>query len=124
MEVDLLGQCASESLGTHYVSSSGGQADFVRASFEAPGGQGFIVTRATAHDTDSGDVVSRIVPTLRPGAVVTAHKNRVDKIVTEFGVAEMRGRSIADRARALIAIAAPEHRDDLTVAARSLGYVH
>jgi acyl-CoA hydrolase len=124
MEVDLLGQCASESLGTHYISSSGGQADFVRATFEVPGGQGFIVTRATAHDAATGEVVSRIVPTLRPGAVVTAHKNRVDKIVTEFGVAELRDRTVAERVRALIAIAAPEHRDDLTVAARSLGYVH
>lgn len=124
MEVDLLGQCASESLGSHYISSSGGQADFVRASFEAPDGQGFIVTRATAHDADTGGVVSRIVPTLRPGAVVTSPKNRVDKIVTEFGVAELRDRSIAERARALVAIAAPEFRDELTAAGRALGYLH
>lgn len=124
MEIDLLGQCASESLGSNYISSSGGQADFVRATFEAPGGQGFIVTRATAHDMASGEVVSRIVPTLRPGAVVTAHKNRVDKVVTEFGVAELRDRTIAQRARALIGIAAPEHRDGLTAAAQSLGYLH
>lgn len=123
MEVDLLGQCASESLGTHYVSSSGGQADFVRAAYEAPGGQSFIVTRATAHDRTTGELVSRVVPTLRTGAVVTSPKNRVDKIVTEFGVAELRGRSIAARATALIAVAAPEARDGLTAAARSLGYL-
>lgn len=124
MEVDLLGQCASESLGSHYISSSGGQADFVRASFEAPGGHGFIVTRATAHDVDTGEVVSRIVPTLRPGAVVTSPKNRVDKVVTEFGVAELRDRSIAERARALVAVAAPEFRDALTAAGHALGYLH
>jgi acyl-CoA hydrolase len=123
MEVDLLGQCASESLGTHYVSSSGGQADFVRAAYEAPGGQSFIVTRATAHDRTTGELVSRIVPTLRPGAVVTSPKNRVDKVVTEHGVAELRGRSIGERARALIGIAAPDARDGLTAAARGLGYL-
>jgi acyl-CoA hydrolase len=119
MQVDLLGQCASETLGSHYISSSGGQADFMRAAMYSEGGQSFIVTHATAlHGT-----VSRIQPTLSPGAVVTTHKNVVDKIVTEYGVAELRGRSIRQRAEALIAIAAPDFRDELRAAARRLAYV-
>ncbi|WP_419146259.1 acetyl-CoA hydrolase/transferase family protein [Iamia majanohamensis] len=112
-EVDLMGQCASETIGGRYWSSSGGQADFARGAMYAEGGQAFIVTRAT---TSSGR--SRIVPTLSPGSVVTTLKNTVDNVVTEHGVAELRGRPLAERARALIAIADPAVRDDLTRAAR------
>jgi acyl-CoA hydrolase len=119
MQVDLLGQCASESLGSHYVSSSGGQADFMRGAIHSDGGQSFIVTHATAID----GTISRIQPTLSPGAVVTTHKNVVDKVVTEHGVAELRGRTIRHRAEALIAIAAPQFRDGLRQSARALGYL-
>jgi len=119
MQVDLLGQCASETLGSHYVSSSGGQADFMRAAALSEGGQSFIVTHATAVN----GTISRIQPTLSPGAVVTTHKNVVDKVVTEHGVAELRGRTIRQRAAALIAIAAPAFRDELRAAARGLGYL-
>ena len=85
MQVDLIGQCASESLGSHYVSSTGGQADFMRGAAISDGGHAFIVTHATAHDLALGTVVSRIVPTLTPGAVVSTHKNLMDKVVTEHG---------------------------------------
>jgi acyl-CoA hydrolase len=119
MQVDLLGQCASETLGSHYISSSGGQADFMRAAMHSDGGQSFIVTHATALQ----GTVSRIQPTLSAGAVVTTHKNVTDKVVTEYGVAELRGRSIRQRAEALIAIAAPDFRDELRAAARSLAYL-
>lgn len=119
MQVDLLGQCASESLGSHYVSSSGGQADFMRGAIHSDGGQSFIVTHATAVN----GTISRIQPTLSPGAVVTTHKNVVDKVVTEYGVAELRGRSIRQRAEALIAIAAPPFRDELRQAGKALGYL-
>ena len=81
MQVDLLGQCASGSLGSHYVSSTGGQADFMRGAAYSEGGQSFIVTHATAVN----GTISRIQPTLTPGAVVTTHKNLVDKVVTEHG---------------------------------------
>ena len=77
------------------------------------------VTKSTTRDGRS-----RIVPTLAPGSVVTTIKNTVDHVVTEHGVAELRGRSLADRARALIAIADPAHRDELTRAARQLGLLH
>lgn len=118
-EVDLLGQCASETIAGRYWSSSGGQADFARGAMYAPGGKAFIVTPSTTRDGRS-----RIVPTLAPGSVVTTIKNTVDHVVTEHGVAELRGRSLATRARNLIAIAAPEHRDALTSSAKDAGLLH
>jgi acyl-CoA hydrolase len=119
VEVDLLGQCASETVDGRYWSSSGGQADFARGAMASEGGSAFIVVPATA----KGGTLSRIRPTLTPGSVVTTSKNTVDHVVTEHGVAELRGRSIRQRAAALIAIAAPEFRDELTAAARSLDYL-
>jgi acyl-CoA hydrolase len=118
-EVDLLGQCASETVGGRYWSSSGGQADFARGAMYSEHGAAFIVLPATA----AKGTVSRIRSTLTPGSVVTTLKNTVDHVVTEHGVAELRGRTISDRARALIAIAAPEFRDDLEREARDLHYL-
>jgi acyl-CoA hydrolase len=117
-EVDFLGQAASETIAGRYWSGSGGQADFARGAMYSPGGQGFIVLPSTAR----GGTVSRIVPRLREGSVVTTLKNTVDKVVTEHGVAEMRGRTIRERTHALIGIAAPEFRADLETAAREMGY--
>ncbi len=119
LEVDFLGQCASESLGTDYWSSSGGQADYVRGVLYAEEGQSFIVLHSTPHD----ESVSRIVPTLHPGAAVTSYKNIVDKVVTEHGVAELRGRSIRERTVRLIEIAHPKFRDELTAKASEFGYI-
>lgn len=115
-EVDLLGQCASETIAGRYWSGSGGQADFARGAMYAPGGQGFVVLPSTARD----GTLSRIVPSLVPGSVVTTMKNTVDKVVTEFGVAELRGRSVRERAMALVSIAHPDFRDELAAAAKSL----
>jgi acyl-CoA hydrolase len=115
-EVDLIGQCASETVAGRYWSSSGGQADFARGAMYAEQGQAFIVTPSTTRDGRS-----RIVATLAPGSVVTTIKNTVDHVVTEHGVAELRGRSLADRARALIGVADPAHRDALSAAAKALG---
>lgn len=118
-EVDLLGQCASETIAGRYWSGSGGQADFARGAMYSEGGQGFIVCRSTAeHGT-----ISRIVPRLTTGSVVTTQKNTVDNVVTEHGIAALRGCSIRERAARLIAIAAPEFRDELTREARALGYL-
>ena len=114
-EVDLYGQCASETIAGRYWSSSGGQADFARGAMYSPGGQGFIVLRST----DTSGTVSRIKQRLTEGSVVTTLKNTVDKVVTEHGVAELRGRTLAQRARALIAIAHPAFRDELTRDARA-----
>jgi acyl-CoA hydrolase len=119
LEVDFLGQCASESLGTDYWSSSGGQVDFTRGALFAEHGQSFIVLHSTPRD----ESCSRIVPTLHPGAAVTAYKNIVDKVVTEHGVAELHGQSIRERTRRLIAVAHPKFRGQLEHQAREFGYL-
>jgi acyl-CoA hydrolase len=119
LTVDLLGQCASETIGGNYYSSSGGQADFARGAMYSEGGQGFVVLHST---TDDGSI-SKIAPTLAAGDVVTTIKNTVDQIVTEWGVASLRGASIRERAHSLIAISHPDHRDRLESEARRLGYV-
>jgi acyl-CoA hydrolase len=116
LEVDLMGQCASESIGTRLYSGSGGQADFARGAMYSQGGQGFIVLRSTTHKG-----ISRIVAQLQPGGVVTTVKNTVDKVVTEHGVAELRGRTTAERAQALIGVADPAARDQLRTLAVRLG---
>jgi acyl-CoA hydrolase len=83
------------------------------------GGRAFVVLRSTARD----GAVSRIRPSLTAGSVVTTSKNVVDHVVTEHGVADLRGRSIRQRATALIAVADPAFRDQLTADARALGYL-
>jgi acyl-CoA hydrolase len=119
VEVDFLGQCASESLGSDYWSSSGGQPDFARGAVLSEHGQAFIVMHSTALD----DSVSRIVCQLHPGAAVTTFKNTVDRVVTEYGVAELRGSSIRERTERLIAIAHPKFRDELERSGREVGYL-
>jgi acyl-CoA hydrolase len=118
-EVDLVGQCASETVAGRYWSSSGGQADFARGAMYSPKGAAFVVLPSTADD----DRVSRISAVLTPGSMVTTLKNTVDNVVTEYGVAELRGRSIRERAEALISIAHPKFRDELTEGARRQGYL-
>jgi acyl-CoA hydrolase len=110
LQVDLLGQCGSESMGTVAYSGTGGQADFVRAANRSEGGQSFIVLPSTA----KGDSISRIAPVLSPGTHVSTGKNDVDHVVTEYGVARLRGLSAKQRAAALIAIAHPKFRAELT----------
>ena len=117
LEVDLFGQCASESLGSLYYSGSGGQADFARGAQYSDGGDGFVVL----HSTAKAGEISRIVPRLTAGAVVTTIKNTVDNVVTEHGVAELQGRTLSERAEALIGVAAPEHRAWLRQEAEQMG---
>lgn len=107
-EVDLYGQCASETVAGRYYSGTGGQADFARGAMYSAGGRAFVVLHSTTRDGRS-----RIRPILTPGSVVTTLKNTVDHVVTEYGVADLRGRTMAERARALIGVAHPEHREDL-----------
>ena len=119
LEVDFLGQCASESLGSEYWSSSGGQPDFARGALFSEHGQSFIVLHSTTVDAST----SRIVAQLHPGAAVTTFKNIVDHVVTEHGVAELRGSSIRERTRRLIGIAHPNFRDELERKARDMDYL-
>jgi acyl-CoA hydrolase len=106
LQVDLLGQCGSESIGHLPYSGTGGQVDFVRAANRSRGGKSFIVLPSTAKD----GTVSRIAPTLAPGTHATTSKNDVNYVVTEWGVAQLRGKSAKQRAHALIAIAHPDFR--------------
>jgi acyl-CoA hydrolase len=118
-EVDLYGQCASETIGGKYWSSSGGQADFSRGAMFAERGKAFMVLHST-----TSDGTSKIRATLTDGAIVTTNKNTVDHIVTEYGIARLRGRTIAERAYALIEIAHPDHREQLEREAFANGLLH
>lgn len=116
-EVDLYGQCASETIGGKYYSSTGGQADFARAVHFAKNGRGYICM----HSTAKRDTISRIVPLLTPGSVVSTSKNDVDHIVTEYGIAKLYGKSLSARVKALIDIAHPKFREQLLYEAKQNG---
>ena len=116
LQVDLLGQCGSESLGFAPFSGTGGQSDFVRAANRSRGGKAFIVLPSAA----KSDTISRIVPVLAPGTHVSTSKNDVNYVVTEYGVAQLRGKSAKQRARELIGIAHPMFRNELTEQARTM----
>ena len=116
MQVDFMGQCGSESLGFAPYSGTGGQADFVRAANRSKGGKSFIVLPSTAKD----NTISRIVPTLTVGTHVSTSKNDVNYVVTEYGVAQLRGKSAKQRCEALIGIAHPDFRESLRDEARRM----
>ncbi len=109
LSVDLLGQVAADTLGPRQFSGVGGQVDFVRGARISKGGRSIIALPATA----SKGTVSRIASVLERGQAVTTSRYDVDYVVTDYGVAHLRGKTVAQRAEALIAIAAPEFRDQL-----------
>ena len=117
LQVDMMGQVNAEMIGRNQFSGVGGQLDFVRGASRSKGGKSIIALPSTA----SGGKVSRIVCELDRGSAVTTSRNDVHFIVTEYGAAELRGKSIRDRARALIAIAHPEFRDSLIKQASEAG---
>lgn len=114
LEVDFFGQVCAESVGTKHMSGSGGQIDYVRGACQSKGGKSFIAFTSTA----KGGTISKIKPILTPGAICTTSKNDVDYIVTEYGIAHLRGRSLGERTKQLIAIAHPDFRDELTFEAK------
>ena len=107
LEIDLTGQVNAEASGSAYLGGTGGQVDFVRAGARSPGGHAIIALSATA----KGGALSKIVPAL--SGPVTTSRTEVDVIVTEFGAAQLKGRSLAERAKAMVAIAHPDFREDL-----------
>lgn len=107
LQVDIYGQVCSQSIGTRHFSGTGGQADTHRGAQLSEGGRGIIALRSTAKD----DAISTIVPFLPEGVEVTIPSQDVDTIVTEFGVAELKGKCVRDRMDALIKIAHPKFRD-------------
>ncbi len=119
LEVDLTGQVNADSIGHQFYSGVGGQVDFVRGAARSKGGKPIIALPSTAKD----DMISRIVWQLRPGAGVTTTRNDVHYVVTEYGVAYLHGKTIRERARALINIAHPKFREELEMKARELNYL-
>ncbi len=114
IEIDLTGQVCADSIGYRMYSGIGGQMDFVRGAALAEDGRSIIALPSMVKDGSR----SRIVSVLNEGAGVVTTRGHVQTVVTEWGVAELHGRSISERARALIGIADPSHRDQLTTAAR------
>jgi acyl-CoA hydrolase len=108
IEIDLTGQICADSIGTYQFSGVGGQMDFMRGAVLSPGGKPIIAITST---TRKG--LSKIVPTLRPGAGVTTTRAHVHYVVTEYGVVNLFGKSLKERARALIQLAHPDHREAL-----------
>ena len=127
IEVDLTGQCASESLGSIQFSGTGGQADTAIGAQRAKNGRSFIALYSTASikDGETGKrmEISKIVPQLKPGAAVSLSRNDVDYVVTEYGVASLRGTSIRDRVKKLIDIAHPGFREELYREAVKIGLI-
>jgi acyl-CoA hydrolase len=127
IEVDLTGQCASETIGTRHFSGTGGQADTAIGAQNSENGMSFITLYSTAMvknpETGQREEISKIVPTLKPGAAVTLSRSDVDHVVTEYGCVRLSGTSVAERAELLISIAHPKFRDDLRAQARVLGYI-
>ncbi len=124
LEVDLTGQCASETVGYDQWSGTGGQSETVQGSQMSKGGKSIIAMHSTyrAKDENGGEVLrSKIVPFLHEGAVVTTSRNDTDYVVTEYGIAWLRGRNVAERAEALINIAHPDFRDELRDKAKEYG---
>lgn len=119
IEVDLTGQVCADSIGPKLYSGVGGQLDFIYGASLSEGGVPIIALPATV----KGKGISRIAPMLKQGAGVVTTRYHVHYVVTEYGVADLYGKTIRERARALIGIAAPEFRDELTRAAQELNYI-
>jgi len=117
IEIDLTGQVCADSIGHRLYSGTGGQLDFVRGALRSPGGKAIIALPSTA----ASGSVSRIVPELKPGAGVVTTRGDVQFVVTEYGIADLFGRSLRERARALIDIAHPRFRPQLEDEAGRLG---
>jgi len=122
LEVDLTGQCASEALGTKQYSGAGGQMDFIEGAWRSKGGKAFLATYSTYQDKE-GNLHSKILPTLTPGAQVTTTRGDVQYVVTEFGIAYLKGQNLRKRIEELINIAHPDFRDWLRFEAKRLNYL-
>ena len=116
LSVDLTGQVCSESIGSRQYSGSGGQSDMAVGATHSKGGRNIIATASTKH----GGTVSTITAQLEPGSIVTLSRNELDYVVTEYGIAPLRGRSVRQKVRNLIAVAHPDFRAELQAQAEKL----
>ena len=122
IEIDLTGQVCADSIGPKMYSAVGGQLDFIYGASRSKGGVPIISMPSTSELRD-GTVISKIVPMLKQGAGVVTSRNHVHFVVTEFGVAALYGKSVRQRAQALINIADPRFREEITRNARELHYI-
>ncbi|MGS0765472.1 acetyl-CoA hydrolase/transferase family protein [Syntrophomonas curvata] len=122
MEVDLSGQCASESIGFTQYTGTGGQLDFVQGAWRSSGGKSFLTLYSTYTDKN-GEIKSKIVPSLSNGIFTTVSRTEVQFVVTEFGVANLKGQNLRTRVKELIAIAHPDFRSWLEWEARKMNFI-
>ena len=120
VDIDLYGQVSSESSGTRHISGAGGQQDFVLGAYLSKGGKSFICCPATVKDKKSGELKSRIRPTLLEGSVVTATRTNLHWLVTEYGKFNAKGKSTWERAEGIISLAHPQFRDELIAQAEKM----
>ena len=120
IEIDLTGQVCSDSMGRNNFSGIGGQVDFMRGASRSPGGKPIIAMPSTAKKGTQ----SRIVLDLKPGAAVTTSRGDVHYVVTEFGIAYLHGKTLRERAKALIEIAHPDFREELERQSHESKLVH
>ena len=127
IEVDITGQCCSESIGSTQFSGTGGQADTAIGAVKSKGGRSIIALYSTAmvKDKATGErkESSKIVCQLKPGAAVSLSRNDVDWLVTEYGAVCLRGTALEERAKLIISIAHPNFREQLTEEAKALGII-
>ena len=109
LEIDLMGQVVSDTIGLNQFSGVGGQIDFVRGATMSKGGRSIMAMPSTA----KGDTISKIVPKITDYSAVTTTRNDVNYVVTEYGIAQLKGKTMRERARALISIAHPNFREEL-----------
>lgn len=121
LEADIFGQVSSESTTDRQISGTGGQLDFVLACYISNGGKSFLCMHSTYKDKNTGETKSRIVPEIPGGAIVTSPRSQVHNLATEWGCANLAGRSTWERAELVIGIAHPEFREDLVKAAEKRG---
>ncbi len=124
LEIDLTGQCAAESMGFTQFSATGAQTETIQGAQLSPGGKSILALRSVYSVRNAqGEKVlkSKIVPYFRPGTIVSTSRNEIDFVVTEYGVAWLRGASIKERVKELIAVAHPAFRDKLQAEARRCG---
>jgi acyl-CoA hydrolase len=128
IEIDLTGQCCSESIGPVQFSGTGGQVDTAIGAQKAKNGKSFIALYSTAmvknKETGEREEISKIVPMLKEGAYVTLSRNDVDYVVTEYGVVSLRGTNIKERVERLISISHPKFREELLEEAHKIGLIY